>query len=613
MRGSAAITFVAIVIAPAAARGQSCALAWSEDYHAGDPLQVVRAQCVFDHGAGAHLYAGDRQGVWRWDGQVWTLIGEITAPGYVLFENRGVHALAVFDAGPGPCLIAGGDFTSIDGVAASHIARWDGTDWLPLGDGVAQASSPPPSNSEWVRALHVFDTGGSPALFAAGGFAKAGGLTASRVARWNGNSWSALGAGLGGTGPQANAYALASFNGSLYAGGGFTTAGGVTAHALARWNHGAWSPIGVPGTNARVRALTVFDSGDGSKLYVGGSFFGYPSYLARWDPPFWSALPSSSGAGVNGEVRALWVEPGTGGGLYVGGSFTTAGGAPARGIARYSDGGWHPAGAGLGGQVNSVDNLVQCIAGHDDGRGRAVFAGGDFHVVSGIGVADIARWTKDEWTAVGRERRGAIGFGRLEVADDGGGAGLYYCGADAIGGMLCEKLAKWDGTQWSAYPALAPWPERVQVGNTAGFDDGQGRALYVSWYKELGGGTTEGYVSEWTGSSWLHLPGPFAVPGTSAGVSDLVAYDDGQGEALYACGSFTQVGNVPALRIARWKGGPEWEALGTGISGSPTPEPTSIVGMVVFEGALHIGGRFASAGGLAVQNLARWQSGWLVS
>ena len=63
------------------------------------------------------------------------------------------------------------------------IKRWDGSSWSVPGGGV---------NSK-VRALEVFDDGGGPALYAAGQFMSAGGVAASMIAKWNGTSWSALG------------------------------------------------------------------------------------------------------------------------------------------------------------------------------------------------------------------------------------------------------------------------------------------------------------------------------------------------------------------------------------------------------------------------------------
>jgi hypothetical protein len=75
--------------------------------------------------------------------------------------------------------------------------------------------------------------------FVAGGiFTTAGGVTANRIACWNGSSWSAFGSGM-----NSDVRALAVLpNGDLVAGGVFTTAGGVQANHIARFSFGGTAP-----------------------------------------------------------------------------------------------------------------------------------------------------------------------------------------------------------------------------------------------------------------------------------------------------------------------------------------------------------------------------------
>src|SRR5690606_21286078 len=151
-----------------------------------------------------------------------------------------------------------------------HIAKWNGASWSPLGVGM----------NHMVRALTVFDdgSGGGPALYAGGEFTSAGGVSTRFIAKWDGSSWSPLGEGLGG-GDLPRVFALTVLaDGSgggpaLYAGGDFTIAGGVAANRIAKWDGSVWSPLGA-GVNHRVYALTVFDdgSGGGPALYAGGDF-----------------------------------------------------------------------------------------------------------------------------------------------------------------------------------------------------------------------------------------------------------------------------------------------------------------------------------------------------
>ena len=94
-----------------------------------------------------------------------------------------------------------------------------------------------------VRALTVFDDGGGPALYAGGDFTTAGGVAANRIAKWDGSSWTALGSGM-----NNDVHALAVFDDgggpALYAGGAFTTAGGVAANRIAKWDGSSWSALG---------------------------------------------------------------------------------------------------------------------------------------------------------------------------------------------------------------------------------------------------------------------------------------------------------------------------------------------------------------------------------
>jgi hypothetical protein len=173
-----------------------------------------------------------------------------------------------------------------------------------------------------VLALAVHDDGGGPALYAGGGFTSAGGVVANRIARWNGAGWSALGNGVN---DDVLALAVHDDGGgpALLAGGLFTTAGGLAANHIAKWNGASWSGLG-GGVNDDVRALALFDDGGGPALYAGGSFTSaggaVANRIARWDGS-WSAL----GSGTNDRVAALVVfDDGGGAALYAGGAFDSA-------------------------------------------------------------------------------------------------------------------------------------------------------------------------------------------------------------------------------------------------------------------------------------------------
>ena len=142
--------------------------------------------------------------------------------------SGGVNALAFDTSGN---VYVGGSFASAGGVAnTSYIAKWNGSSWSALGTGM---------NGD-VSAL-VYDSTNN-VLYAGGTFTTAGGVTVNRVAKWNGTSWTALGTtGVSGTSAAVYALAMDSSGNNLYAGGNFTTAGGVTVSNIAKWNGSAWS------------------------------------------------------------------------------------------------------------------------------------------------------------------------------------------------------------------------------------------------------------------------------------------------------------------------------------------------------------------------------------
>src|SRR5438093_13500914 len=90
-----------------------------------------------------------------------------------------VYALAVSDSD----VYAGGFFTTAGGIAATNIAKWDGSSWSALGSGMGGA----------VSALGV--SGGE--LSVVGGVMSAGGVSSTAGRRRAGCGGSALGRGRG--------------------------------------------------------------------------------------------------------------------------------------------------------------------------------------------------------------------------------------------------------------------------------------------------------------------------------------------------------------------------------------------------------------------------------
>jgi len=135
-------------------------------------------------------------------------------------------------------------------------------------------------------ALTTCGTRAEADVYAGGAFAAAGGVAANHIAKWNGDSWSALGIGIGGSAPYV--YAIALSGNDVYAGGDFQTAGGGPANYIAKWDGNSWSAIG-GGVNSSVRTVAL----GGNDVYAGGDFTtaggGPASHIAKWNGSTWSA------------------------------------------------------------------------------------------------------------------------------------------------------------------------------------------------------------------------------------------------------------------------------------------------------------------------------------
>ena len=381
--------------------------------------QALRA---FDDGAGLALYAADYGGCRKWNGIAWTALPTMS--------DGFTFALAVHDDGHGAALYAGGDVFYTPLALPLYLGRLDGSGWIPVGHTLGTNGG--------VDALAVFDDGGGEKIFAAGDFTAAGSTRAGRIARLDGDRWSALaGGGIGGSPDEyGRVRALAVWDdgagSALFAGGRFSAAGQAPAANIARWDGSSWSTLGAGiqgGTYDAVRALASFDDGSGSRLFVGGEISaagGMPvNNLAAWDGHAWSDV----GGGTDGTVTCLAsFDDGSGPVLFVGGYFTSAGGHRTAGVARWDGKAWRTA---------SIVPGILSFRSFDDGRGPALYAG------SG-GYELLRRWNGSGWDPIPLDTE--IGFvPAMEVFDDGSGPELF-----AAAGLMKKGLPplyRWDRRQ----------------------------------------------------------------------------------------------------------------------------------------------------------------------
>lgn len=137
-------------------------------------------------------------------------------------------------------LFTGGQIRFAGSVEANNIARWDGTSWNPLGEGV-----------DGKVCDIALDSRGN--LYAGGSFT-------GYIAKWDGTRWKEIGIK-----QQRRIKALVcDKNGNLYAGGSTYDSIGK---CIWKWDGKEWFVLG-SGVSDRVESLAIVDS----TVYVGGLF-----------------------------------------------------------------------------------------------------------------------------------------------------------------------------------------------------------------------------------------------------------------------------------------------------------------------------------------------------
>lgn len=387
----------------------------------------------------------------------------------------------------GSDLYVAGNFTTIGGIKANSIARYNMTtgQWAVIGGDAAESGN---GTNGTIRTMALVGND----LYVGGSFTRVfnslnNSISANCVAKFNlqTKTWSALGTGtaMNTNGINGDCLTIAVANGGVYFGGHFDNAfnsanSSIVANNIACWKNNTWTPLGKglasPGTPL-VLDLAVI----GTDLYVGGAFATvtnandsklYVDCIAKWSTvnSTWSALGAVGDKngfnGVNGDVLAMAVNGNT---LYVGGTFpfahnTNTEKVLANHLATWNGTTWGVLGNPSSTAVNGVNGTVTELLFTDN----SLYVGGLF--TSGLNTNGatnangVARWTGSSWSALGT----GVGSTGNGVNDEvltmvAGGSNVYVGGNyteaynNTSSKVTTDMLARWNGTAWSTLSGSA--------------------------------------------------------------------------------------------------------------------------------------------------------------
>ncbi len=474
----------------------------------------------------------------------------------------------------GDQLLAGGGFIEIGGVSASRIARYDpqmGT-WNSLGASL--------NDIVFAIATDV------DAIYVGGDFSTVNGLPTDGVARFDrvGATWQALGMG---TFTGGSVRGLASVDSHVYASGVFTSMDGVLANNIARYDvmSNSWHALG-DGLTGTVTGASGFMRAHDNQVYVGGSFQHAggetQNSVARLIAASgqWQPLGAGSVAAANGSVDEILT---SGGQTYLVGRFTEIGGVSAVKIAQMDCGSLQI--SPLGGIADhQIIGAVNAAVVH----GGWLYIGGNFLGVGGVPANRLARYhlSSGQWEAVGATLDGDV----QELYADGND--LYVAGFfDNAGTLPARRVARLDLTtlQWNT---LGSGPTNGTNGFVEAFHR-VGDGIYIGGsYQEAGGQSAGGFAFYLPQTdTWIYPGGDF---------NDFILSMEDIDGGLYVGGNFQFLDGTPVVGIARLD-------LATGVWSAPSGPGqsffTSVSSLHKRNGQLLVGGMFASMAGVPLNGI----------
>lgn len=305
----------------------------------------------------------------KWNGSAWSAKGSLN-----LSFSR---ALGVHD----DVLYVGGLFYAGPNDPRRGIVQWNGTDWSALPESLP---------TSWALSK-VYTFGEYQGKLLAAGQLQVSAPNYDAGFLWDGEDWQSLGAVLNSSAVTSTAV----YQGDLYISGSGGLAGVSNSGSVLRYDGSTWSKLGAFGVKSGGVGAVVLRVYQG-KLYMAAATVRTPGLfnygpLATWDGV---QVQAAAGLGTEGDVTAMTEYNGD---LIIGGAFVNGFGVGANGVVRWNGTNFATLGQGITG-TSSTGRRVNCL----DVYNGELIAGGNFDTAGGVASPYFARWTDNPkpWVAV---------------------------------------------------------------------------------------------------------------------------------------------------------------------------------------------------------------------